>query len=648
MGSEEQQLQVLILGASGTEAERLRVALRGGGWDCTSRHIEQTKNLESVIDRFQPDAILCTCADSMPDCRTTLRMLHSDHPEIPVVVVAEGLTVTEAVDLVLEGAKGYVLKSDLDRLVPELNRALSREKAIRTRKSDEHKLHEALEQLKLFRAMIDRSPDGIEVIDPETLRFIDVNDAVCRNLGYTRQELLGMHVFDVESPNNPETVEELDRQLKATGAGRFERWHRRKDGSEYPVEVNLRIVELDRPYALSITRDITNRKEIEAELQRLNRGLRTLSEVNRAVVRAVGEEELMHDICNTITGCGGYRMAWIGLSRQDKRKSIESVALSGEGEEYVNGLDLRWDDVPAGQGPTGTAVRIGRTQIVQNTQADPRFGPWRAAAQRFGYAASIALPLTSGDQTFGALNIYSAQCDAFGKSEVELLEEVASDLAFGIVNLRTRHERDDAVLQRAQQATRLRDSMEDAIEAIATVVEMRDPYTAGHQRRVADLAAAIAREMGLSEEQVHGIHLAGIVHDIGKIHIPAEILSKPGRLSHLEYDLVKTHSQAGFDILKGIDFPWPIAQTVLQHHERLDGSGYPQGLSGEAILLEARILCVADVVESMSSHRPYRPGKGTDTALEEIGRHRGILYDPAVVDACLALFQHKGYRLPEQ
>ena len=141
--------------------------------------------------------------------------------------------------------------------------------------------------------------------------------------------------------------------------------------------------------------------------------------------------------------------------------------------------------------------------------------------------------------------------------------------------------------------------------------------------------------------------MAGIVHDIGKIHIPAEILSKPGALSHLEYDFVKLHSQAGYDILKGIDFPWPIAQTVLQHHERLDGSGYPQALSGDNIILEARILCVADVVESMSSHRPYRPGRGLDAALEEIRHNRGVLYDPRAVDACLDLFLNKRFLLPE-
>ena len=181
------------------------------------------------------------------------------------------------------------------------------------------------------------------------------------------------------------------------------------------------------------------------------------------------------------------------------------------------------------------------------------------------------------------------------------------------------------------------------MRAIAAIVEMRDPYTSGHQVRVADLAMSIARQMGLPEEQVHTIHLAGVVHDLGKIQIPAEILSKPGKITEIEFSLIKIHPQAGYDILKGIDFPWPIADMVLQHHERMDGSGYPQGLKDGDILIEARILAVADVVEAISAHRPYRPGLGMEVALAEITKNRVIFYDPQAVDACVALFREQGY-----
>ncbi|MBC8274597.1 MAG: HD-GYP domain-containing protein [Chloroflexi bacterium] len=183
------------------------------------------------------------------------------------------------------------------------------------------------------------------------------------------------------------------------------------------------------------------------------------------------------------------------------------------------------------------------------------------------------------------------------------------------------------------------------VEAIAALYEKRDPYTAGHQRRVAQLACAIARKMGLPEEQIYGIHIIGVVHDIGKIAVPGDILSKPGRLSPEEFNIVKTHPQVAYEVLRNLEFPWPVAETILQHHERLDGSGYPNGISGKAIILEARILCVADVVESMASHRPYRPALGKKKALNEILKYKGILYDPAVADACSRLSSNGGFNL---
>ncbi len=192
----------------------------------------------------------------------------------------------------------------------------------------------------------------------------------------------------------------------------------------------------------------------------------------------------------------------------------------------------------------------------------------------------------------------------------------------------------------------LKENLLDFVTAIAATIEVRDPYTAGHQRRVADLATAIARELQLPEDQIEGLKLAGVVHDIGKIRVPAEILSKPGRLDNLEFSIIKQHPITGYDILKSINFPWPIAQIVLQHHERLDGGGYPHGLRNGEILLEARILAVADVVESMVSHRPYRAGLGMNAALEEIALNRGMKYDLSVVAACLKLFQERGYTLP--
>ncbi|MDQ6960076.1 MAG: GAF domain-containing protein, partial [Mariprofundaceae bacterium] len=204
------------------------------------------------------------------------------------------------------------------------------------------------------------------------------------------------------------------------------------------------------------------------------------------------------------------------------------------------------------------------------------------------------------------------------------------------------------ITERKDYEKKLKQGLEGTIHAVATAVGMRDPYTAGHQRRVADLACAIGREMGLEADRIEGIRMGGVIHDIGKIHLPAEILSKPARLTELEYGLIKEHPQIGYDILKDIDFPWPVADIAHQHHERLDGTGYPQGLNDGQICLEARIMAVADVTEAMSSHRPYRPGLGIDKALEEIRRGRGQQYDADAADACVKLFAEERFSFESQ
>jgi putative nucleotidyltransferase with HDIG domain len=188
---------------------------------------------------------------------------------------------------------------------------------------------------------------------------------------------------------------------------------------------------------------------------------------------------------------------------------------------------------------------------------------------------------------------------------------------------------------------------EQTIEVLATAAETRDPYTAGHQRNVSVLSEAIAMELGLDGDRIHSIRMAGLVHDIGKINVPAEILSKPGALGEVEFALIRTHPEIGYEIMKNIELPWRLADMIRQHHERMDGSGYPDGLKGDDILLEARIIAVADVVEAMSSHRPYRASLGVESALEEIEKNRGSRYDADVVDACLKLFREKEFRFPK-
>jgi PAS domain S-box-containing protein len=385
--------------------------------------------------------------------------------------------------------------------------------------------------------------------------------------------------------------------------------------------------------------DISERKRSEENLIKLNHSLRTISECNQTLIFAEDERQLLLDMCWVIVETGGHLAAWVGYAQQDAGKTIRPMAQHGFQEGILEALTLSW----GGSEPqclAGRAISSGKMQISQDIGEDSCFGRWGEQMKQLGIASVIALPLKEGGEVFGSLDIYSAESNAFNEDEVRLLQELAGDLAFGIGTMRLRREQERITKQ-------LRKELEGTVQAVSAMVEMRDPYTAGHERRVAELAVAIAKEMGLPEERVRGIHLAGTIHDVGKIQVPAEILSKPGRLNEVEYSLVRQHPQTGYEILKDIEFPWPIAQMVLQHHERLDGSGYPQGLEGDAILLDARILGVADVVEAMASHRPYRPGLGVSAALDEVRKNRGTYYDANVVDACVRLFEEKNYTLPE-
>ena len=249
-----------------------------------------------------------------------------------------------------------------------------------------------------------------------------------------------------------------------------------------------------------------------------------------------------------------------------------------------------------------------------------------------------SVPILSAGNTLGVLTLYLEEGHIYKEEEEIFLLSVANGLA-GII------ERKRAEEELRSSLMKIRKTMGAIIQAMTLTIEARDPYTAGHQRRVSNLARTIADEMLLSRDQIDGIRMAGTIHDLGKLSIPISILKKTEPLTEEEFNLIKTHTQVAYDILKTIDFPWPVAEIVLQHHERMDGSGYPNGLSGEQILIEARIVAVADVVEAMASQRPYRPALGIEKALREISENRGRLYDATVVDVCLALFREKGFHL---
>lgn len=383
-------------------------------------------------------------------------------------------------------------------------------------------------------------------------------------------------------------------------------------------------------------RDVSRRFDAEQANRRLAQLYRTISRCNAALVRAVDELELSRRICKVLVEEGGIRQAWVGYITRDKDARIDPVSAVGASPGYLESLKHLYSKDYRAFGPVAEAVDSGKIVVRHDLRDDALGGLGHAQALQQGCLTVAAIPFDLGKEGRGILVVYGASPNEFTNDIVALLKEMAGDLAFGIGNLRARAEG-------VESLRKIDESLEQTVAAIAAVVEMRDPYTAGHQRRVAKLATAIATEMGLPENQVHGLRLGSLVHDIGKIHVPAEILSSPAKLSEAEYAIVRTHPQAGWEILKGIAFPWPIAEIVYQHHERHDGTGYPRALKGDAILLEARILGVADLVEAMSSHRPYRVSLGEYAALQELSRQKGLAFDPAVVDACVKLFMDKRF-----
>ena len=290
-----------------------------------------------------------------------------------------------------------------------------------------------------------------------------------------------------------------------------------------------------------------------------------------------------------------------------------------------------------GRLPFGTCL-CGTAAATQEVQFAARFDErHKMPVQEIPCHGHYCVPILYAGRSLGVISVRLTKGHQRDRQDEDALLSIADTLAGIIVRKRAEKERSDSY-------RKLRIALQATIQAMALTVEVRDPCTSGHQRRVANLARAIAGEMGMETDLVEGIHVAGLIHDLGKISVPAEILSKPTKLTGIEFGLIKVHPQAGYDILKEIEFQGPVAQIICQHHERLDGSGYPAALKGAEICREARVLAVADVVEAIVSHRPYRPAKGIDTALGEISEKRGILYDPQVVDACLRLFREKGFR----
>jgi PAS domain S-box-containing protein len=460
------------------------------------------------------------------------------------------------------------------------------EEVIEKQEKTEDELRES--ELK-YRTLITQSPDGIFIVDL-TGKFLSVNRVMCENMKYSEAEMLSMGIWDIVPA---EYVEQHKKRLAGIMAGKApsepaEYIVRGKDGNLYSVEI------LSAPYYegqkligfQGIARDITARKKAEEML-------RASEEKYRSLV------ENINDIFYTLDNEGTITYVSPVVERLSKYKANELI-----GQSFTSIIFP--EDLP------GVVDSYNRLLSGQMEPSEFRISDKDG---RLIYVRTSSRPIYENERIVG-------------------ITALITDIS----------ERKQAELDLIKSYQKTKKTLHDAINTMAKIVEMRDPYTAGHQHRVADLAVAIAKEMGYRGDHLENLYMAAVIHDIGKIYVPSDILSKPGKLSPVEFNLIKTHARGSYDIVQNMEFPTVIAQSVLQHHERLDGSGYPDALKGESITREAKVIAVADVVEAMSSHRPYRPALGTHKALEEITANKGKLYDTDAVNACLKVFKEFSFK----
>ncbi len=480
------------------------------------------------------------------------------------------------------------------RAIPEakedgsIETVLGLSRDITERKRAEESLRESEQEL---RTIFEGALDGIMVADAETKKFINANAAICSMLGYTHEEIVRIGMSDIHPKQDmPRVTEQFESQLRGEIRIAADTPMMRKDGSVFYAAIKAAPIRLGgKDCLLGIFRDVTERMQAQRELLESEARFRGLVEQSIAGIYIIQDGSLAY---------ANPRFAEIrGYSSADEVIGRDPLQLIAEKDR-------------------GTVAELNRRLLA---------GEMPSIAYSF-----IALRKDGSSVDVGA---HSALATYRGRPAIlGLLQDISE---------KKRAEED---IQR--YVAQLKTAFMSTVEVATTLSEMRDPYTSGHERRVAEIAVAIGAELGFDSRRQEGLRVASHLHDIGKITIPAEILSKPGKLSAIERQLVEGHAQASYNVLKAVQWPWPVAQAALQHHERMDGSGYPQGLKGDAILFEARIMAVADVVEAMSSHRPYRAGLGIEAALSEIEHGRGSAYDPTVVDACLKLFREKGYAIP--
>ncbi|MGA2652314.1 MAG: HD domain-containing phosphohydrolase [Terracidiphilus sp.] len=484
--------------------------------------------------------------------------------------------------------------------------------------------------------------DGKIAVDADNGLVLDVNPAIEALMGYSRAELIGKHISALHPAEERERAE-----AEFAGARHSATLHSGfhilcKDGSTKPVAIwsSAPLVLGGQAAVIAEIRDITEQQQKEHQLSAQNWALSAFSIAALALGRARTEEGLLQSICEAITAESVYALAWVGIAEDGPHKKIRIAASAGRALRYLDGIQLSWaEDVASAKGPAGICIKTDKVQIVDDTETSEGFALWRERTREVGIRSCVSIPLRIQDGWRGTLTVYSVRPRAFGSAPIEVFRHLADQIVHGIEALEHKQLLEAERRDREHAQKSLTEALAASVSAMVTAMEMRDPYTAGHENRTADIAYAIGKEMGWPEGRLQGLRMAAMVHDIGKISIPSELLNKPSRLTYEEFELVKGHPESSYAILKDIPFTWPIAEIVRQHHEKLDGSGYPQGLKGDEILAEAKVLTVADIVEAMAAARPYRKGLGLEVALAEVESQAGTLLDAEVVGICTRLFR---------
>jgi len=561
-----------------------------------SRVLQASDNYEQMIGIPSPKMIGRTMVELFP-------------PELAAKITADDWAVVSSGTVLqqdedLNGRNYVTIKFPITRREKTLLAGYTID--ITERKQADEALRESEEK---YRWVLNNMVDVITVMDMN-LHFTYVSPSIMRMRGYTAEEATAQTLEQALTPESLQIsakVFEEEMKLEASGTADpgksriLELEQYRKDGSIVWMENSLSFMrdKAQKPVGIiSVSRDITDRKRTEEALRESEAHYRLLAEHMTDIVWMMDLDLNVTWLSPSAMKARGFSVDEIAALPLDRQLTTESLGIA------VNLL--------------GKQMRLEKDGLIAE--------PDRILSRDLEFYCKDGRIIVL-DCTFQFIR------DEQGKATGILAE--GKDI--------TARKRAEEELQRTLES--LRKAFGATVQVMVSAVESRDPYTAGHQIRSADLARAIAMEMGLPQDKIDGIRMAGSIHDIGKLSIPAEILSKPTKLSELEFSLIKEHAKKGYEMLKDVESPWPLAEIVRQHHERMDGSGYPRNLKGDEICMEARILAVADVVEAMASHRPYRPGLGIDAALNEIEKNKGICYDNTVADACLRLFREKGFKL---